>query len=80
LSFSYLFNCGEGSQRIAHENKFKVAKVEDIFFTRTCWANVGGLPGMALTIQDVGVPTINLHGAFGLVNITAIIKKKSFLN
>lgn len=63
---SYLFNCGEGSQRIAHENKFKLAKVENIFFTRTSWANVGGLPGIALTIQDVGLPLINLHGAPGL--------------
>jgi ribonuclease Z len=41
--------------------------VENIFFTRTSWQNVGGLPGISLTIQDVGVPHITLHGPPGLV-------------
>lgn len=62
----YLFNCGEGSQRLAHEHRFKLSKVEHIFFTHTSWGNVGGLPGISLTIQDVGVPNITLHGAPGL--------------
>ena len=65
--YSYLFNSGEGSQRLAHEHKFKLSKVENIFFTRTSWQNVGGLPGISLTIQDVGVPHITLHGPPGLV-------------
>lgn len=68
FSFSYLFNCGEGSQRLAHEHRFKLSKVEQIFFTHTSWGNVGGLPGISLTIQDVGVPNITLHGAPGLVH------------
>lgn len=67
FSSSYLFNCGEGSQRLAHEHRFKLSKVEHIFFTHTSWGNVGGLPGISLTIQDVGVPNITLHGAPGLV-------------
>ena len=67
IYFSYLFNAGEGSQRLAHEHKFKLAKVEHIFFTKTSWDNVGGLPGISLTIQDVGVPHITLHGPPGLV-------------
>lgn len=64
----YLFNCGEGTQRLAHEHKMKLAKLEHIFITQPVWKNMGGLPGTALTIQDVGVPQITLHGPKGLVS------------
>lgn len=65
--FRYLFQCGEGTQRLAHEHKMKLAKLEHIFVTQPIWKNIGGLPGTALTIQDVGVPQITLHGPKGLV-------------
>ncbi|XP_048520039.1 ribonuclease Z, mitochondrial isoform X2 [Dendroctonus ponderosae] len=65
----YLFNCGEGTQRLAHEHKTKLAKLEHIFITQPKWKNIGGLPGTALTIQDVGVPQITLHGPEGLNEI-----------
>ncbi|XP_050298698.1 ribonuclease Z, mitochondrial isoform X2 [Anthonomus grandis grandis] len=65
----YLFNCGEGTQRLAHEHKTKLAKLEHIFITHPSWKNIGGLPGTALTIQDVGVPEITLHGPEGLNEI-----------
>ncbi|XP_014276351.1 ribonuclease Z, mitochondrial isoform X1 [Halyomorpha halys] len=58
----YLFNCGEGSQRLAHEHKIKLSKLEHIFITYGSWKNIGGLPGVALTLQDVGVPQLVLHG------------------
>ncbi|XP_021942472.1 ribonuclease Z, mitochondrial-like [Zootermopsis nevadensis] len=61
----YLFNCGEGTQRLAHEHKMKLSKLEHIFITHPTWENIGGLPGLALTIQDVGVPEITLHGPAG---------------
>ncbi|XP_071444662.1 ribonuclease Z, mitochondrial [Hetaerina americana] len=65
----YLFNCGEGTQRLAHEHKMKLSKLEHIFITHPCWENIGGLPGVALTIQDVGVPEITLHGPRGTADI-----------
>lgn len=65
----YLFNCGEGTQRLAHEHKMKLARLEHVFITQPVWRNIGGLPGTALTIQDVGVPQIVLHGPQGLVSI-----------
>ncbi|XP_073997191.1 ribonuclease Z [Rhodnius prolixus] len=65
----YLFNCGEGSQRLAHEHKMKLSKLEHIFVTQGSWENIGGLPGVALTIQDVGVPEITLHGPKGIEEI-----------
>ncbi|KAF7248999.1 Zinc phosphodiesterase ELAC protein 2, partial [Varanus komodoensis] len=39
----YLFNCGEGVQRLMQEHKLKVARLDNIFLTRMNWANVGGL-------------------------------------
>ncbi|EDW02052.1 GH20113 [Drosophila grimshawi] len=58
----YLFNCGEGTQRLAHEHKTRLSRLEQIFVTRNTWKTVGGLPGLALTIQDAGVRNVGLHG------------------
>ncbi|KAJ6648448.1 Ribonuclease Z, mitochondrial [Pseudolycoriella hygida] len=65
----YLFNCGEGTQRLSHEHKTKLARLEHIFMTRTTWDRTGGLPGLALTLQDNGVPSVTLHGPDGLGDI-----------
>ncbi|XP_075973216.1 ribonuclease Z isoform X2 [Anticarsia gemmatalis] len=62
----YLFNCGECTQRLAHEHKVKLSKLDHIFITTKTWQNIGGLPGLSLTLQDVGVPNITLHGPDGL--------------
>ncbi|XP_065203622.1 ribonuclease Z, mitochondrial [Planococcus citri] len=62
----YMFNCGEGTQRLAHEHKIKIARLEHIFITNPSWENIGGLPGLALTVQEVGVPDLTLHGPAGL--------------
>jgi hypothetical protein len=51
LSFAshrYLFNCGEGSQRIATENRIRLKTIHNIFFTRLSSRTVGGLPGMLI--------------------------------
>ncbi|XP_068145879.1 ribonuclease Z, mitochondrial [Drosophila tropicalis] len=58
----YLFNCGEGTQRLAHEHRTRLSRLEHIFVTRNTWSTVGGLPGLALTIQDAGVRQVGLHG------------------
>ncbi|GBP34958.1 Zinc phosphodiesterase ELAC protein 2 [Eumeta japonica] len=65
----YLFNCGEGTQRIAHEHKVKLSRLDDVFITNKTWRNIGGLPGLSLTLQDVGVPKITLHGPEGLADL-----------
>ncbi|CAG2104751.1 unnamed protein product [Medioppia subpectinata] len=59
---SYLFNCGEGTQRLANEHKLKLSKLENIFITKRCVENMSGIVGLALTCQDIGVPLITLHG------------------
>ncbi|XP_048248471.1 zinc phosphodiesterase ELAC protein 2-like [Haliotis rufescens] len=70
----YLFNCGEGTQRIANEHKVKLAKLENIFITYKSWDNIGGLLGMSLTLDGINVPKINIHGAPGVENITKSYK------
>ncbi|KAJ1130776.1 hypothetical protein NDU88_009124 [Pleurodeles waltl] len=58
----YLFNCGEGTQRLMQEHKLKVSRLDNIFLTKMDWANIGGLSGMLLTLKDTGVPNCVLSG------------------
>ncbi|XP_007946247.1 zinc phosphodiesterase ELAC protein 2 [Orycteropus afer afer] len=58
----YLFNCGEGIQRLMQEHKLKVARLDNIFLTRMHWYNVGGLCGMILTLKETGLPKCVLSG------------------
>jgi len=65
----YLFNCGEGTQRLSHEHKTKLAKLEHIFVTSNKWERIGGLPGLSLTVQDIGIDDIHVHAPLGLVSL-----------
>lgn len=76
----YLFNCGEGTQRLAHEHKTKLARLEHIFMTRTSWGRIGGLPGLSLTVQDAGVPNLTLHGPRGLDELFTAMQRFVILN
>ncbi|ORX93536.1 Metallo-hydrolase/oxidoreductase [Basidiobolus meristosporus CBS 931.73] len=67
----YLFNCGEGTQRLCVEKKVRFAKLQNIFFTRINWENTGGVPGMMLTLADAGATKINLHGGPNLTHFIA---------
>lgn len=42
---SYLFNCGEGTQRFCTENKVRLARVDHILLTQLSWEHIGGVPG-----------------------------------
>ncbi|XP_032236963.2 zinc phosphodiesterase ELAC protein 2 [Nematostella vectensis] len=65
----YLFNCGEGTQRLFNEQKIKYNKLNNIFFTRICWERCGGLPGMAMTLRDSKKTTINIYGPENLKDL-----------
>ncbi|KAI5608649.1 zinc phosphodiesterase ELAC protein 2, partial [Silurus asotus] len=58
----YLFNCGEGTQRLMQEHKLRAARLDNIFLTRMSWDTVGGLSGMILTLKDTGVPECVVSG------------------
>ncbi|XP_018428866.1 PREDICTED: zinc phosphodiesterase ELAC protein 2 [Nanorana parkeri] len=70
----YLFNCGEGTQRLMHENKLKLSHLNNVFVTRMNWANVGGLSGLLLTLRDVGLPSCVLSGPPQLEKFLQAIK------
>ncbi|CAK9822129.1 Ribonuclease Z, mitochondrial [Anthophora retusa] len=63
---NYLFNCGEGTQRLSQEYRCKLSKLTDIFLTTLSWKNVGGIPGVLLTAQDNGLDAVNIHCPEGL--------------
>jgi hypothetical protein len=44
---TYVFNCGEGTQRIS-QNNGRTPKHSDLFLTRLSWDVMGGLPGTYL--------------------------------
>ncbi|XP_041854323.1 zinc phosphodiesterase ELAC protein 2 isoform X2 [Melanotaenia boesemani] len=73
----YLFNCGEGTQRLMQEHKLKAARLDNIFLTSLSWENVGGLSGMILTLKDTGVPECVLSGPPQLENYLNAIKSFS---
>ncbi|XP_073516349.1 zinc phosphodiesterase ELAC protein 2 [Phyllobates terribilis] len=70
----YLFNCGEGAQRLMHENKVKLSRLDNVFITRMDWANVGGLSGVLLTLRDLGLPNCVISGPPQLKKFLQAIK------
>uniref|UniRef100_A0A8C9TY42 Zinc phosphodiesterase ELAC protein 2 n=1 Tax=Scleropages formosus TaxID=113540 RepID=A0A8C9TY42_SCLFO len=64
----YLFNCGEGTQRLMQEHKLRISRLDNIFLTRMSYENVGGLSGMILTLKETGVPECVLSGPPQLVS------------
>ncbi|KAG0367805.1 hypothetical protein BGZ54_003219 [Gamsiella multidivaricata] len=73
----YMINCGEGTQRLCMESKFRFSKIKTIFFTRTHWDCIGGAPGMLLTLSDVGTGHIKLVGGENLTH--ALISTRQFV-
>ncbi|XP_041474143.1 zinc phosphodiesterase ELAC protein 2-like [Lytechinus variegatus] len=59
----YLFNCGEGTQRLLMEcGTRNLSKLEHIFLTRMTWENVGGAIGMTITLKNIGIPQVTMYG------------------
>ncbi|EJS42839.1 trz1p [Saccharomyces arboricola H-6] len=59
----------EGSQRSLTENKIRISKLKDIFLTGELnWSDIGGLPGMILTIADQGKSNLILHYGNDILN------------
>lgn len=81
----YLFNCGEGVQRLATEYKFKMAKISSIFITSANWKNIGGLGGTLLSMQSQNEfqeykEPIKIHTPKGISEMLGVIKSTSILS
>lgn len=64
----YLFNCGDSCQRLTSQLKLKLTKLQDIFVTQSVWENIGGITGLMLTLQEAGIPELDVHGPPGVVS------------
>ncbi|KAI9995152.1 hypothetical protein PInf_012199 [Phytophthora infestans] len=49
----YLFNCGEGTQRLAGENGIKLNSLDAMYFTRFDVKSVSGVPGVIFSLDRV---------------------------
>lgn len=71
---SYLFNCGEGTQRLCEEYRIKLPKLGHVFFTHLDWRMVGGFPGLMLTMSDIGGDELGIHGPPGTLNCVSSLR------
>ena len=65
----YLVDCGEGMQRFCTEHKVRLAKMNHIFLTGISSDEVSGLPGMLLTLADMGNKQVHLFGPKNLAQV-----------
>ncbi|KAJ2339107.1 hypothetical protein GGF43_006718, partial [Coemansia sp. RSA 2618] len=70
----YLFNCSEGTQRLSFENKVRLSKLTAVFLTRVDWDNMGGLPGMLLTLAETGSRNLVVCGGHNLTHAMAAMR------
>eukprot|EP00092_Neocalanus_flemingeri_P001499 GFUD01001600.1.p1 GENE.GFUD01001600.1~~GFUD01001600.1.p1 ORF type:complete len:865 (+),score=362.31 GFUD01001600.1:341-2935(+) len=67
----YLFNCGEGTQRLTSQLSISkaLAQLEHVFITSKTWRHLGGLPGLCLSVRAAGAPDITIHGPPGCMEL-----------
>ena len=67
----YLFNCGEGTQRLTSQlgTSRALATLEHVFVTSKSWKHLGGLPGLCLSCRAAGAPDITIHGPRGCMDL-----------
>ncbi|XP_044497252.1 tRNAse Z TRZ4, mitochondrial-like isoform X2 [Mangifera indica] len=64
---SYIFNAGEGLQRLCTEHNIKLSKIDYIFLSRVCSETAAGLPGLLFTLADIERPlSVNVWGPSNL--------------
>ena len=68
IHFRYVFSCGEGTQRLFHEHKLKLGKINNVFLTQLTWQCIGGLPGLLLTLREACKHSLSIHSPMGLSN------------
>jgi len=62
-SSRYLFGgVGEGLQRLCTEGAVKLSRTSNVFLTRIASDTVGGLTGLLITLADLGLTRVGLHG------------------
>lgn len=62
----YLFDAGEGLQRFCGEHRTRLVKVDALFVSQISAMRAGGLPGLLLTLADMGKKGVAVYGPRGL--------------
>jgi ribonuclease Z len=62
----YLFDAGEGLQRFCGEHRTRLVKVDALFLSQVSAMRAGGLPGLMLTLADMGKKGVTVFGPTGL--------------
>ncbi|KAL4095432.1 hypothetical protein PRIC1_008806 [Phytophthora ramorum] len=70
----YLFNCGEGTQRLAGENGIKLSSLDAMYFTHFDVKSVSGVPGVIFALGSCGAARLKLHGPVGLRGFLGAIR------
>lgn len=65
----YLFECGDGTQRLCTEHAIKLGKLRCIMLSSLSAPSLGGLFGLILTVADAGMQSVSIAGPSGLVRL-----------
>jgi ribonuclease Z len=79
----FLFDSGEGIQRLCVEHRARISKLEGVYLTRLCPETIAGLPGLCLTAADAGKLQLSIVGPAGVNlfwNSTAHFMRRSNFN
>lgn len=65
----YLFECGDGTQRLCTEHGIRLARLRGVYLTSLAAPSIGGLFGMILTIADAGKEHVAVTAPKGLASL-----------
>uniref|UniRef100_A0A7S2RSI5 ribonuclease Z n=1 Tax=Mucochytrium quahogii TaxID=96639 RepID=A0A7S2RSI5_9STRA len=65
----YLFNVGEGTQRLCAQYRIKSAKISSVLLTRLDSQHCGGLGGFQFSLADAGSPNLSVRGPEGVCDV-----------
>ncbi|KAL2916752.1 hypothetical protein HK105_203531 [Polyrhizophydium stewartii] len=71
----YMFNCGEGTQRLTSQHRLRFGRLRALFLTRTHWSCLGGLPGMMFKLADGGITNFNFFGPKNLEYVLVSLRR-----
>ena len=65
----YLINTPEGLQRLSTTHSIRLSKVHHVLLTRLSTRTIGGLPGLSITLADLGVRRLRVMGGAGVGDV-----------
>ena len=77
---SILINCGDSTQQICLQLKIKLHKLSCIIITSLSPCHISGLPGIILSLSNLGVERLKIVGPAGIKGYIACMKVFTFRN